>query len=323
MTQPNKSNFCGGNYADWLEVNLLPECNGKCKWCVEAQGYHPTQRVSWDKLLGRILETGKKHVMLLGGEPTLYPDLGKLIKALVAAERTVSLTTNGSKLGPHFIETKLKGLTSINISIHEYRLAYNNKITGILLLEEELKLVTQSLKQNNISVRFNCNLISGYIDTRKQIEKYCAWAKLMGADDVRFAELKGNSFSFVNLYTIMGGKSNIYGLTEDPYTKGCIQSGRQIHDMKVTFRQMCGLQTSARPTPKNPQSILKQVLYYDGKLYDGWQTEQDPVATILWQLKHEMISVEEAKDQIDKYTVRKIHAETQEVRHSSGNGCCY
>jgi len=27
--EPYYKNFCGGNYQDWLEVMLLPECNGK------------------------------------------------------------------------------------------------------------------------------------------------------------------------------------------------------------------------------------------------------------------------------------------------------
>ena len=28
--KPNKNNFCGGNYEDWLEVKLTGNCNGKC-----------------------------------------------------------------------------------------------------------------------------------------------------------------------------------------------------------------------------------------------------------------------------------------------------
>jgi hypothetical protein len=35
---------------------------------------------------------------------------------------------------------------------------------------------------------------------------------------------------------------------------------------------LCGLQTPRRKAPKNPVQFSKEVLYYDGELYQGWQS---------------------------------------------------
>ena len=77
---PNKNNSCGGAYLDWLEINLLKECNACCKWCIELKGYHPKQVVSYAKIAEAALKTEAKNIILLGGEPTLYKDLNKLIE---------------------------------------------------------------------------------------------------------------------------------------------------------------------------------------------------------------------------------------------------
>ena len=76
MTQqkPHPENFCGGNYQDWVEVMLTEKCNGKCSWCIEKRGWHPKKHAQPYEIVNAILETGRKNVILLGGEPTLYPD---------------------------------------------------------------------------------------------------------------------------------------------------------------------------------------------------------------------------------------------------------
>ena len=60
-----------------------------------------------------------------------------------------------------------------------------------------------------------------------------------------------------------------------------------INDIPVNFRQMCGFQTSRRIKPENAYSCLKEVLYYDGNMYQGWQLkENEPVLA----LKHKTIN---------------------------------
>jgi organic radical activating enzyme len=264
----NKKNFCGGNFQDWLEVNLTDKCNGKCSWCIERSGFHPEKHVTWKNLVDAIRLSRSRHIILLGGEPTLYPHIKEILTAL-ADQHYIYITTNGSKITEKYVRNNLLYLHGLNISIHHFDLNRNTKITGISLNEKILRNAIKALHKQGTEVRFNCNLISGEIDTEKKMREYIALCKRMGANSVRFAELKGSEGSFVDLAKICNYK---YGLNDNPFVCGCNQKVK-INNFPVSLRQMCGLNTSTRKKPNNPQSLYKKrVLYYDGKIYDGWQT---------------------------------------------------
>ena len=263
---PCKENFCGGNYQDWLEVNLIEKCNGKCSWCIEKNGYHPKEHASWSVLTDAILASGKQNICLLGGEPTLYPGIRYIIGRLNEHDKNVYVTTNGSMLTLDYIFNNLRGVTGVNISIHDNILACNEEVTGIAL--KNVDVIVEGLHAIGAKVRFNCNCIKGHIDSTDRMCEYAHWAKLMGADSIRFAELKMEDESFVNIAEMWKFK---YGMTNDPFSNGCSKDGK-LCDMPVNFRLMCGLQTCKRVRPNNPEQCAKKVLYYDGIMYDGWQT---------------------------------------------------
>jgi MoaA/NifB/PqqE/SkfB family radical SAM enzyme len=266
--EPHPNNFCGGNYQDWLEVNLTPDCNAKCSWCVEKKGWHPKEKVSYGHLATSILYSGKKNIILLGGEPTLYKDLRKLIR-LIVSEKNVYITTNGSELDCVFIREVLPGIKGVNISIHHYDHYKNEEITGIVgqkffYLKEKVK----QLKEMGIKVRLNCNIIRGYIDSGQEILNYVDWAKNIGVTDVRFAELKGDDTFFVDLSKI------VYLGVTDPFIEGCSKDV-VVRGVNVNYRLMCGFNTKLRPQHDWPTFKPKDVLYYDGKMYPGWQVEME------------------------------------------------
>lgn len=269
---PNSQNFCGGNFADWLEVMLTDACNGSCAWCVEQHGWHPDQHASWEKIVCTALNANAKNIILLGGEPTLHPDLSKIIATLHNCNRNVYVTTNGSQLTPDFVMNNLLFLTGINISIHDYDLDRNQMITGIKLSNDTLQQSIRILRDHNIIVRLNCNIIKSHIDTFTEMRKYIHFAKNLGAIQVRFAELKFDDDNFIDLAKVCDHR---YGLNDDPFRHGCNITA-SIDDIDVSFRQMCGLQGVPRPIPKRPKQYTKQVLYYDGKIYNGWQVSKPP-----------------------------------------------
>jgi pyruvate-formate lyase-activating enzyme len=269
MTIPNCNNWCVGNYRDWLEVMLTSQCNGKCSWCIEKDGFKPQKHVDVNTLAIIINQNEAKNIILLGGEPTLYKDLPILIQKC-APTKNLYITTNGSRLTPFFI-FQIKGIAGINISIHHYYLWKNKEITGIDLNERNIMNVIARCHKHNIQVRLNCNLISGYIDSARDIKAYIDWGKFLRVDSIRFAELKNDDGSFVDASKILNYQ---YGLTNDPFVYGCSKK-TTIDGMPVEFRQMCGFQTPHRKQPTTPEFNFpsKNVLYYDGITYNGWQKE--------------------------------------------------
>ena len=328
--QPHFRNFCRGNFQDWLEVMLEPKCNGNCFFCIEKNGFKP-KPIDWLTLAGKILKTEKNNILLLGGEPTLYPDLKNLIEAIKYNNRNIYITTNGGKLMiENFAKDNLSSITGINISIHHYDLERNRRITGISLIEKPLINVIKWFKSKNITVRINCNCIDGEIGSKEEILEFINIAKKWGVDSVRFAELKNND-KFIDLAKIFDYQ---YGLNDDPFMYGCYQDVI-INDMPVNFRQLCGMQTNKRAKPVDPKQILKDVLYCDGNIYKGWQTikkekimgkksnkaMQAMLEAILEQVALGDITVKSAAKCLLPLIVSSEKEETQSTE--TGSGCVY
>lgn len=277
--KPHHNNACSGKYHDWLEVMLLPECNGSCSWCIEKGGWHPSTRADWRTIVRSVVESGKQHVMLLGGEPTLYPDIRSIVGGLADVGKSVYLTTNGSMLSGQFVVDNLPGLRGINVSIHSPHLGHNRRITGIDLRMEQLREAVAVLHCGGTSVRLNCNCIRGCVDSWWKCVRYIEKLALpLGADSVRFAELKVETGDFVNLTDIFRYK---VGVTDDPYSRGC-SIDSDICGFPINLRLMCGLQTPHRPKPQCPEQTLHGVLYYDGNIYDSWQRRPEMKKDQAW-----------------------------------------
>lgn len=292
---PSEKNFCGGNFQDWLEVNLIEACNGKCSWCVEKNGFHPKEHAEWWVIVEQALKTNKTNIILLGGEPLLHKDLSKIVRMISAASRRAWITTNGGLLSREYVENNLQGLYGINISIHDFDLKRNEEITGVQI--KNLKDTVDAIHELGAHVRFNCNCIKDHVDSIPTIEKYIDFAKEMGADKIRFAELKFDEENFVDLAKVLDYK---YGLNDNPFLEGC-NSDAVIRGMPVNFRQMCGLQTSRRVKPENPEQASKEVLYYNGKIYKGWQTilTDDDFLDLFTKVANKEMKSEEALNQIN------------------------
>lgn len=327
--KPNKRNFCGGAFPDWLEVNLTDKCNGNCSWCIEKNGYHPDYHAPWQDIANAALNHGALNIILLGGEPTMYGHIEPLIECLSNEGRHVWITTNGCLLSKKYVQENLRRIYGVNISIHDYNLAVNAAITGIIIKRGKLSSAIKALHEiAGANVRLNCNCIQESIDCASEIINYVKFARSVGANKVRFAELKIYDEGFVDLAKILNYK---YGLNDNPFLEGC-NSDCVIDGMPVNFRQMCGLQTTRRIKPEDPEQIVKKVLYYDGKIYDGWQTKGDSMnlRRVLELVEKNEISVDVALELIDGAATKESAAMkqvaddcNQELGVEPGSGCQY
>jgi hypothetical protein len=321
---PHPHNFCGCGFPDWLEVNLTPECNARCAWCVERHGWHPRHKATWKEIADAAIATGRKNIILLGGEPTLHPDIGEIIGRLWAAGRKPWVTTNGSRLSAQWVQNHLGGVEGVNVSVHHYDMRRNGQITGIVLDEVTLREAVAALLAMGANVRMNCTCIRGQINTFNEMRRYVAWAKAAGAAKVRFAELKGADGDFVDLAEVLDHK---YGTNDNPFRDGC-NSDAVIGGMPVNFRQMCGMQTRRRPCPESPEIVAHPVLYYDGKLYDGWQQQKETDMTakelvaLLEDVKSGKVTVPEAAIMIDR-DQRREKDYVWRAKPEGGGSCVY
>lgn len=71
-------------------------CNLACKWCDTGDNKLVRERLSVAELAGRIHSTGRKLVLITGGEPLLCDETPELIAELLQSGLKVVVETNGS-----------------------------------------------------------------------------------------------------------------------------------------------------------------------------------------------------------------------------------
>src|SRR5262245_23610942 len=87
-----------------LMLEPLHACNLTCTGCGRSREYESTikQKLSLEECWASVDECGAPIVSICGGEPMIYPEIGKLVKGILKRRKHIYLCTNGM-----FIEKKL------------------------------------------------------------------------------------------------------------------------------------------------------------------------------------------------------------------------
>src|SRR6266566_9520940 len=119
VTTPNK--FFRLRYSPFLaQIVVIRRCNLSCGYCsAYDKSSEPVPVQVLENRLRKIKELGTFGISLTGGEPTMHPDLPRIIRRCreLRFYRT-SMITNGFFLNPEMIETlNQAGLQKMQISI--------------------------------------------------------------------------------------------------------------------------------------------------------------------------------------------------------------
>lgn len=151
----------------YLSIVATNNCQCKCAYCINSETDHslslPVNKAI--KNIKKLVDTyGVKEAIILGGEPTLHPDLFYLLKKLRTESglEMIRLTTNGIKLknNHEFIEKlvdKDNGIQGINISFHNEEFMTLRELGNLCFY---IKLCNP-----NIKIRINSNIWKNNLDT--------------------------------------------------------------------------------------------------------------------------------------------------------------
>src|SRR5262245_33543323 len=80
-----------------LMLEPLHACNLTCTGCGRIREYESTikQRLTVEECLESVDECGAPIVSICGGEPMIYPDIGRLVRGLLKRRKHIYLCTNG------------------------------------------------------------------------------------------------------------------------------------------------------------------------------------------------------------------------------------
>src|SRR6516162_8071593 len=80
-----------------LMLEPLHACNLTCTGCGRIREYSQTikEKLSVEECLASVEECGAPIVSICGGEPLIYPEIGRLVRSILARRKHIYLCTNG------------------------------------------------------------------------------------------------------------------------------------------------------------------------------------------------------------------------------------
>jgi MoaA/NifB/PqqE/SkfB family radical SAM enzyme len=198
ILKPSQNSICGNNY-NLLNIKLLNSCNGKCEFCIAA-GTPFKKSTNAQKFIDTANSMTKfSRVDVLGGEPTLYPNLVEVLKGIRPYKKEIGIISNGSNL--KILKECIPYLDTVTLSIHSFN--YDKNSTGIHIDEKELK----DLNKN----KGNAEIISASVITDKtvsnleEIKSYAIKAKKLGFSAIKLMELvtSNENVNFIDLQDLL------------------------------------------------------------------------------------------------------------------------
>jgi len=104
----------------WLTTNR--NCNNQCSYCYAKNTWHNSCMMDFEKVkeaVDRLCENGIKRIVLIGGEPTLYPHFFQTVEYIRNKGIPVYIPSNGRIFSNHDFSKKMAdvGISGIDISL--------------------------------------------------------------------------------------------------------------------------------------------------------------------------------------------------------------
>ncbi len=165
-------------------VQLATNCNNRCVFCAQSSAFHGES----DAVERFVVEPGPAgDVVLVGGEPTLVPDLESVIAALRTAGSKVSMQTNARLLGtdPQLApRLHAAGLVEVEVALHGPTAAvhdYHTQVPGSF---------RETLTGVRSAVAAGIRVVLTSLVTRSNFRHLSEWVRLASVAGVREAELR-------------------------------------------------------------------------------------------------------------------------------------
>jgi molybdenum cofactor biosynthesis enzyme MoaA len=238
-----------------VKLYVLPvesACNAKCPYCVNQFRNLGNSFLSVDGLEKCLNEIGNLDAIEIsgGGEPTLHPQIEKIIDFCADKART-QMYSNG-KIVNLLLDDTLQKLNPLCISRAYYDSKINQQIMGIEYNDEFFS--------RGLNIKLSAVLLRGGVESPEDVKKYISWAKGK-ANKVVFRPL----FEDVNYSAEI--KDKIVSLDSfADYFGFSIQQGKNIQmvldgiDVEFEVRS-CSCENT------NP------ILHADGKLNYTWDSD--------------------------------------------------
>lgn len=277
------TNSCDGRYNSSLDVRFTKACDNNCPFCIERNGIDGTL-TDVDALIKGTLRSGKDTVLVLGGEPLLYPEkLLKYVKGIRGHVKKIYVTTSLPKqITDNYkcFEEIMGSIDCLNVSLQHYDSEMNNKCLCASSCHDRIEMLSKFVKDGFAEkMRVSINLVKGNIDSGKKLLSFLRKMESIGVKHVKINELQECPELYVSFEEICKVRM------PSPYAHGC-QKDIKIKGitLRITLKRTCFVvePSRRRSFSDNIKMRIKKalhiepnkrnsVLYENGRLSNGWR----------------------------------------------------
>ena len=167
----NFTNSCDSAF-DSVDIRFTKYCDNACPFCIEKNGL-PGFLMDVVRMAESTIGTNIKDVLVLGGEPFLYPQkLAEYIRLIRKSVSTIYVTTSLPKI----LENEqswniLQDIDGLNVSIQSCDWKENNRILNASNDFDRLELLRKLNEKFGEKIRTSINLVKGGVDTKEKLLK--------------------------------------------------------------------------------------------------------------------------------------------------------
>lgn len=209
-----------------VDLAITYGCNNKCSHC-----YNEPDRFempvmdlnSWKRVVDKIVQIGVPHIILTGGEATLYPELPAVIRYIDENGPIVGLNTNGRRLADDGYSNALKnaGLNHVQITLGSCYEDVHNQMMGARAYQQTVRGIENAL-ESGIHTITNTTLMKGNI---QHVEEIIQFIYALGI----------RTFAMNGMIHAGGGKANPDALDSDEISYLLVNIQEQAQKLDMRF----------------------------------------------------------------------------------------
>ncbi len=133
-----------------MEIEFSQNCNFRCPYCYVPKGAHFEDDLSPEAIRDAIMQAkdlGAKKIIILGGEPTLYPHVLDMIRFIRSEHLEVEMFTNGSGITSDFALSLIDENVRVVLKLNTLDEELQDKLAGIRGASKIIETAFANLKQ--------------------------------------------------------------------------------------------------------------------------------------------------------------------------------
>ncbi|MBU2515177.1 radical SAM protein [bacterium] len=175
-----------------MEIEFSLRCNFKCPYCYTENEKNYENELSVEEIKDTIVQAkglGAKKIIILGGEPMVYPHTMEIIRYISGLDLEIEMFTNGSKITPEIAEELFRLKVRVVLKMNTFDKELQNKLSGTNKAHEVIHSAFKNLKSAGYPSEESVLAISTIICKQNEDELVDFWQWLRDQNILPYFEM--------------------------------------------------------------------------------------------------------------------------------------